>query len=137
MAHFNRLQQMILWSKDTPPIERFFYENRKRTFDNDNYLFWANLVVLNRFKILFELGTQVSQFYPARISQMCSLGSIFAKRFLDEIILDLFSCAHTEKSQNKSRNHDLQKCYQEVTFEKLNLDTSYHCQAPSMQFLLV
>ena len=69
------------------------------------------------------------------ISQMWSLGIIFAKRSLGEIILVLFSCVHTEKSQNKSRNHDLQKCYQEVTFEILNLDTSYHCQAPSTQFL--
>ena len=40
-----------------------------------------------------------------------------AMRFLDEIILDLFSRAYTEKGQKKNRNHDLSKCHQEITFE--------------------
>ena len=34
-----------------------------------------------------------------QISEIWSFGNILAKRFLDQIILNLFSCAHTEKSQ--------------------------------------
>ena len=42
---------------------------------------------------------------------------IFEKRFLDEKILDLFSDAHTEESQQKSRNYDLPKCVLEGRFD--------------------
>ena len=42
---------------------------------------------------------------------------ILGKLFLDEIIIDLFSCAHTGESQKKSRNHDLPKCIPEWRFK--------------------
>ena len=42
---------------------------------------------------------------------------IFEQRFLDKVIIDLCSGKHTGESQKKSRNHDLPKCGQEITFE--------------------
>ena len=42
-----------------------------------------------------------------------SFSEFRGKLYLDEIILDLFSGAHTGESQTKSRNHDLPKCVPE------------------------
>ena len=50
----------------------------------------------------------------AYISQMLSLGKIFEKWFLDEIILDWL---WAQENKKKSRNHDLPKCYQEIRFD--------------------
>ena len=66
----------------------------------------------------FSFSSNILRFvhFSISLSQIWSHGNILAKRFLDEIILDLFSFAKTEKSK-KNWNHDLPKCYPELRFE--------------------
>ena len=55
-------------------------EKRKKMFDIDVYLVWANSVVCNIFKFLFEFGTKLSQFYPAECRNFSSSGvKLFCK----------------------------------------------------------
>ena len=59
------------------------------------------LTIIYMSSICLNLGP-INVYKLFTISQILSVGNILAKRFLDEIILDLFSCARTEKKQKKN-----------------------------------
>ena len=64
---------------------------------------WQRSDAVWAFSEILIFTHEIDKAYKLKIaiSQIWSLGNILAKRFLDEIIPDLFFCAHTERKTQK------------------------------------